>query len=165
MRQFERVDRPLSDPETRWTHAGAYRAEAGFQDPSLGWISVRAERHSGEVHAFVTPSSDAGEMVLDAHLGGLNAHLAKNDIHVHPVTIDATHESRPGLGFGAEAQQGFGGGTGHSNSGTSSERNRAHVPIEPGIRLVRSHESDQREFTSLPMNGMNSGGTYISLMA
>ena len=37
-------------PETpMWVHAGSHRAEAGFADPTLGWVGVRADSTIGQL--------------------------------------------------------------------------------------------------------------------
>jgi hypothetical protein len=74
-------------PTLQWTLAGSRRAEAGFQDESLGWVSVRAQAGAGGIHAVVIPASDAAGQVLNMHLAGLNARMTPQYEHLNPVTL------------------------------------------------------------------------------
>ncbi|WP_348261239.1 hypothetical protein P8935_15700 [Telmatobacter sp. DSM 110680] len=76
-------------PTSQWTLSGSRRAEAGFQDPSLGWVSVRAQAGAGGIHAVVIPASDAAGQVLNLHLAGLNAHLTPQYEHLNAVTMES----------------------------------------------------------------------------
>jgi len=80
-------------PISRWTLAGIHRAEAGFEDPSLGWVSVRAQAGAGGIHAVVVPASDTAAQVLNTHLAGLNAHITTQYEHLSTVTLAS---SEPG---------------------------------------------------------------------
>lgn len=99
-------DRQGLSPDQHWTHAGKRIAEAGFQDSTLGWVCVRAERDSTGLRAVVVPASHGAEKILSAHLSGLNAHLTANNILAAPVTISAAHESSMISSNGGENQRG-----------------------------------------------------------
>lgn len=97
-----------SGPETHplnWTHAGSRHAEAGYIDPVLGWVAVRADLHGGNVHASLSGSSADSAAVLGAQLAGLSAHLAEKQIAVEAVTVSAASGNGTGSG---EMQQGTG---------------------------------------------------------
>lgn len=74
---FAALDSAPNQPATTWLHANSRSAEAGFLDPSLGWVSVRADSTSAGVHASVVPSSTDAAQTLSTHLAGLNAHLTE----------------------------------------------------------------------------------------
>jgi hypothetical protein len=98
-------DLPLKHTEPQWIHAGTHFAEAGFQDPSLGWISVRATRDPTGLHAIVVPPSLEAERTLSMHLSGLNAYLANNQIDVSLVALSSHEDARQASSFGGDAQQ------------------------------------------------------------
>jgi len=125
------LDRSSLHPEQQWTHAGKRIAEAGFQDPSLGWVSVRAERDATGLHAVVVPASHEAGKMLSGHLGGLNAHLAATQIPVSTVTIAAAHE-----------------GSVNSSLGSGSHRGSPDSHRHQGSEAPRSQESDRAEVSS-----------------
>ncbi len=84
---FAALDAGTNTGAPSWVHAGAQHAEAGFQDPSLGWVSVRANVSGGAVHAALVPGSSDAAQALAGHLAGLNSHLAAEHMAVHPVTV------------------------------------------------------------------------------
>jgi hypothetical protein len=89
----------------KWVLAAGHRAEAGFQDPSLGWVSVRAQAGTGGIHAAVIPSSDAAAQVLGGHLAGLNAHIASQYEHLNPVTLSTSDAGWQNRDRGRETAQ------------------------------------------------------------
>jgi hypothetical protein len=99
------LDIPLKHPEQQWIHTGAHFAEAGFQDASLGWISVRATRDPAGLHAVLVPPSAEAERTLSEHLGGLNTYLVNNQIAVGAVALSSYEDARHTASFGGDAQQ------------------------------------------------------------
>jgi hypothetical protein len=158
------MNAPLTHLETRWLHTGAHRAEAGFEDPSVGWISVRAERDSNGVRAVLVAGSSNAEEVLNAHLGGLNAHLVSNHVALPPVTMSTEHGSRFESGFGGEAQQRNGGSERHADHEARSERVYRDGQADSTSGWFRAHHSVGAH-TLLPLRTIDSGGIYVSLMA
>lgn len=109
---FEALDSETTMGSPAWVHTGAQRAEVGFEDPSLGWVGVRAESAGGRVHAEVVPGSTDAAQALSGHLAGLNAYLAEHHAQVETVMV-TTPESRSadlagGGGGGEQMQQGAG---------------------------------------------------------
>lgn len=104
------------DPAYRTVqHGGRFQAEAGFQDPSLGWIGVRAETRAGALHATVLSSSTEAAQALSGHIAGLHAYLADRNAPVQSLTLvstgspgdqAATLDSREGTHQGAGNQGG-----------------------------------------------------------
>ena len=78
-----------------WIHVGAHSAEAGFEDPALGWIGVRADIGSGGVHASVVPGSAAAAAALGAHMAGLHSYLIDHHAGVETVML-ASPDSQSG---------------------------------------------------------------------
>jgi hypothetical protein len=92
---FAALDAGIGDRAANWNHAGPQHAEVGYMDPALGWVTVRADLHGGNVHAAVVGSSPDSATVLGAELAGLNAHLAEKRIPVESLTIGGalSHET------------------------------------------------------------------------
>jgi hypothetical protein len=111
---FTALDAETAPGTTAWIHAGSQRAEAGYQDPVLGWVGVRADASGAGVHASVVPGSADAAQALGGHLAGLNAYLAEHHTQVETVTLAAPEGHTAGLGAdesaGRNMQQGSGQG-------------------------------------------------------
>ncbi|HUX44026.1 MAG TPA: hypothetical protein VMV57_04675 [Terracidiphilus sp.] len=118
---FSAMDRGGGFSPEGWTHVGTHAAEAGYQDPTLGWVGVRAEVTSGVVHASLVPSSADAAQSLNGHLAGLNAYLADHHAAVGTVTL-AQPESR-WSGGGQTMGQGTGSGPGAGSGQTPGQGN------------------------------------------
>ena len=104
-----------------WIHAGPQQAEAGFQDPALGWVGVRADLGAGGIHAAILPGSDEAASLLGGHLAGLNAHLAAEQIPVDSLrVVTQTGSGSSGADYGGmpSGQQ----GTAYQGQGQSPEQ-------------------------------------------
>jgi hypothetical protein len=89
---FSALDGDTQAGSVSWLHTGANRAEAGFEDPTLGWVGVRADLGGGSVHASLVPGSAEAAQTLGSHLAGLNEYLAERHPAVATVTV-AGHEN------------------------------------------------------------------------
>jgi hypothetical protein len=130
---FAALDAGTSSAAPTWVHAGAAHAEAGFDDPALGWVGVRAELGSSGVHASLVPGSTDAALALSSHLAGLNAYLAEHHSEVSAVTLSApeNRSADPGAGndgagpahqeHGQPAQQGSGSERGSSARAGATE--------------------------------------------
>ena len=159
-------DQSSNSPQQQWIHSGPRFAEAGFQDPSLGWVSVRAERDVTGMHAvLVPPSHDAGR-ILSAHLSGLNAHLADYQIQISPVTMSARSEGLIDSGVGSGSQRDTAADREHGNGDPApgrEGRRAAGVSLSRSIRSL--YDRNRYESTSLRI-GINSlNGLHVSLVA
>lgn len=92
-------------PTPSWIHASAHSAEAGYQDPSLGWVGVRAEVSGGGIHAALVPGSADAAAVLSTHLAGLNSYLAEQNTAGATVTLAMSTDSQSYAGADQSAQQ------------------------------------------------------------
>ena len=117
---FPLLDADPGQPATRWTHASARQVEAGYQDPALGWVSVRADATPGGLHASVLPSSPEAAQALGAHLSGLNSFLA--DQHGGSVTASL---ASPDGSSSAAGQNGHAGAGQQNSSGEPSTAQQA----------------------------------------
>jgi hypothetical protein len=114
---FAALDSDASSPST-WTHAGTHRAEAGFQDPAIGWVGVRADLNGGGIHASLVPGSTVAAEALGGHLAGLNSYLTEHHSPVANVTLAHPEDQGGGLGQMNSSLGDNGGGNGASEQGT-----------------------------------------------
>jgi hypothetical protein len=88
-------------PSTTWVHAGTHQAEAGYLDPALGWVGVRAQVSGGTVHAAIVPGSAEAAQTLGTHIAGLNNYLAEHHSDFLHVTMTAPgHDDAGGAANG-----------------------------------------------------------------
>lgn len=111
-----------------WIHAGPHHAEAGFQDPALGWVGVRAESASGgTLHASLVAASPDAAQTLSTHLAGLSTYLTERHPELGNVSVAAQGNSTASWSgqsnMGQNGQSGGQGGSGqspvHPDSGSS----------------------------------------------
>ena len=86
---FAQLDQEHTTPLATWIHAGPHRAEAGYLDPSLGWVGVRAQNEAGVLHAAILPGSAEAAQALGQHMAGLNTYLAQHHAGMGPVGMTA----------------------------------------------------------------------------
>lgn len=70
-----------------WIHTGGIKAEAGFKDPTLGWVGVRAQVDAGGVHAAVVPSSAGASQALSGNMTNLSTYLTEHHSPVQTLTM------------------------------------------------------------------------------
>jgi hypothetical protein len=164
---FAALDADTLTGTPSWIHAEARRAEAGFQDPTLGWVGVRAEASGGIVHATLMPGSAEAAQTLGGHMAGLNAYLAEEHSSVATLTLAAPEGRESGLGAGQDANQDTNQGMtqgGGQNSPSESQSN-PH-PVVPAIATAAA-----REILGLTGNSgravgfTGNEGSHISVMA
>jgi hypothetical protein len=160
---FAALDADMNSSIPSWIHAGARRAEAGYQDPALGWIGVRAEVNGGGVHATLLPSSSEAAQVLGGHMAGLDAYLAAEHAPVRSLTLTTPGGREPGLASGQDLSQGMNQGSGQSDH--SEPKPSTLVPmaaIATSVSRVTPVQSGRLEHTAeIPRRG----GTHISVVA
>ena len=113
-----------------WVHASARHAEAGFQDASLGWVSVRAEASGAGVHATLAGGSAEAAQSLSGHVAGLRTFLEERQTPVQSI-----HVMQPGLGT-------MGGGT--SNGGHHGPHQQNTGQNDSAAGAVGTHNSLSR---------------------
>ncbi len=146
-----------------WIHLGGRSAEAGFEDPALGWVGVRADLNGGGLHAALLPGSEEAAQVLSAHLPGLSAHLLEGNAPVSTVTVEtpAGNGLAASVGHGLqqdaqgqESQSGAAFRDSHLRDELRADSNRAGLTLEKGTNeLSPAHWFD------------GTRGTQISVMA
>jgi hypothetical protein len=95
---FAAIDAGQAHAPTTWTMVGAHRAEAGFQDPSIGWVGVRAHGvGANTIHATVVPETAEAAQILGSHIANLNAYVAHESPHLAQISMSSP-EIGPGTG-------------------------------------------------------------------
>ncbi len=142
-----------------WLHAASRQAEAGFQDPALGWVGVRADLNGGIVHATVVTSSSEAAQALSGHLPGLSSYLTEQQTPVATLTVTTSGGSGLEAGVdqsmqqsaGQNAEQGAAAGSQQDSSAPASA-----LPLSPAI---------QSSGFDMAVHVGEGRGKYISVMA
>ena len=157
---FAALDARSGPGTVSWTHAGARSAEAGYEDPTFGWVGVRADLSGGAVHAAVLPSSIEAAQALGSHMSGLNSYLAGHHTPVETVTLAGPHGSETGMGTptnqGGAQNAGQDGSSGQDTGSQASSSAAVRPEMQPATAGDRSIE---QVLPALP------GGAHISVMA
>lgn len=153
---FAELDSGTTPASPSWIRAGAHSAEAGYQDPSLGWVGVRAEVSGGDIHASLVPGSADAAQVLSSHLAGLNSYLAEQHAPVATLTMSTSAESQRDAGAGQGAQQ----QEQNHGSGAQTQPATAAPASTAAARTAATADSD-----SGPIETVNPASRYVSVMA
>jgi hypothetical protein len=168
---FAALDAGAVPGKPAWVHAGAQRAEVGFQDPDLGWVGVRADLSGGGVHAALVPGSANAAVTLGGHLAGLNSYLAEQHTPVETLTLAAPENREAGLGAGQDMNQGMSQGFNQGESPHAGQGAGAESPTNrgPGVSSTSVAASQEVSAGIGRTDGMGfgqgSGGIHISVMA
>ncbi len=117
---FAALDFGTEGDTPSWIRSTGQHAEAGFQDPSFGWIGVRADLSGGSIHAALLPGSAEAAQALSGHLPGLSNYLAQEHSRVSTLTLDTAGgwgDGLAGSNTGQQPQQGTGEGQGRQVPG------------------------------------------------
>jgi hypothetical protein len=153
---FAALDSAMPLTGSRWAHPGAHHAEAGYLDPSLGWVGVRAELSGGSLHASIVPGSAQAADVLGAHLPALHAYIAQK--HGDSSTVGMTLEERGNAGSGGsqEAPQ-------HDQQSATPNHAAATLARPQATIAAASQSAATSASTGVPPRA--GGGRYISVLA
>jgi hypothetical protein len=161
---FAALDGDALSGATLWTHAGARSAEAGFEDPTLGWVGVRADLGAGGVHAAVVPGSAEAAQMLGSHMAGLHAYLSEQRSPVNTVTLASPSGLNTGSGQGTNEQMQQGHGRGDAERAPSPP-----AEVRPTGPLPGGTGSPESRLPAGSPNGFNPpqarAGTHISVVA
>ncbi len=168
---FAALDAESSSGPATWLHAGTRTAEAGFQDPALGWVGVRADASGGGVHASLVPGSAEAAAALGGHLAGLSAFLSEQHTPVDSLTLAATEDRSANSSMGQGAQQNMHQGT-HQEAGRETGQSQSSgQPSSPQASSPVMTAAAGREITASSGRAEStaqafvSSGTHISVMA
>jgi hypothetical protein len=158
---FAALDGDGTAPPTTWIHAGAHRAEAGYLDPALGWVSVRADAAGSTTHASIVPATAEAAQVLGAHVSGLSAYMAE-----HHGAATTVHMTTPD---GAQLGDGWNQGRGMGQQGGQEPGARQDAEAAAGSGTVQSAVPARAGVSPLAgLEGVSAGirpGATISLVA
>jgi hypothetical protein len=154
---FAALDAGRPSPPATWIHAGTRHAEAGFLDPALGWVGVRADAVGDRVHAAVVPDSAEAAQVLGTHLAGLNAFLSEQ----HGATITM------GSFDGGQSGQGGQGSSGNLRDQSGAETNGRETPRQGPESAPVIAAAHTPSIPAIPNAASATAGTamYISVVA
>jgi hypothetical protein len=150
-----------------WLHANAHSAEAGFEDPALGWVSVRAGMAAGGVHAAVVPGTAEAAQSLGAHMAGLNNYLSAQRTPVHTLTLaspgtDAGPQNGPSQN--GTAQHGQDSGARDSSGGQAGAQQAMHASVERFDPSAQVTNASSNAVLNAPLSSARVTGS-ISLIA
>jgi hypothetical protein len=150
-----------------WVHAGGRQAEAGFEDPALGWVGVRADLSGGSVHAALVPGSTEAAQALSGHLAGLSTYLSENHKTVATLTMAAPGNGGTDAGPDRSMDEGQNQGM-QQSGGERGEQSAATVPQSSAGASATISSAD----SSTQINGIDATlyardglGMHISVMA
>lgn len=126
---FRALDSGKTSVDPVWTHPSSNRTEATYQDPTLGWVRIRAQVNGTGVHAEIIPTSEAARRALSDQSSGLGSYLAEHQTRVDSWRLAPTEPildfgntrgtGEQGLAHGDHAQDGSG------NSGEDQPQSRS----------------------------------------
>ncbi len=146
-----------------WTQAGSRHAEAGFRDPDLGWVGVRADLSASGVHATLVPSSADAAQALSGHIAGLDAHLTEQHAQIASLSMASPGDGGIGSGAGQQMQQ----NADRNTQGNPQEnlQTRSEGVIHRPSSASRFSPAPQSESPDASSQGGAMRGTRISVMA
>ncbi len=142
-----------------WLHAASRQAEAGFQDPALGWVGVRADLNGGIVHATVVTSSSEAAQALSGHLPGLSSYLTEQQMPVATLTVTTSGGSGLEAGVDQNMQQSAGQNAEQDAAAGSQQGASAPASALPLSAAIQSSGFD------MAVHVGEGRGKYISVMA
>jgi hypothetical protein len=146
-----------------WIHASGQRAEAGFEDPVLGWVGVRADVAGGGVHAALLPGSAEAAAVLSTHLTGLGTYLSEQHAPVSSLTMAAPGQQGMESGVGQSLEQ----GPQQNDGGNSRAGQETGEPASAATHFEAASRTELAESSGVvpvdSMGGMR--GAHVSVMA
>jgi hypothetical protein len=161
---FEALDRQIDAPRAHWVSSSANRAEASFEDPTIGLITVRAHSDAAGVHASVVPGSIEAAQTLASHISGLNTHMASLHPDMHRVTLappsSTGNSSDPAGGMTREQ-----GRENHGDNQHSSGHPQSTTSTESDPFIAVHTQSELTTGNHLHAAASPLGGVHISVLA
>jgi len=168
---FAALDAGTTVGAPSWIHAGGRQAEAGFEDPALGWVGVRADLSGGSVHAALVPGSTEAAQALSAHLAGLNTYLSEQHTPVATLTMAAPGSSGIEAGPEHSWDQGMGQGMqqGRDQHGEQNPAEGFELGSQPSFASNVSSLATSGAASAIRIDATayarEGRGTHISVMA
>jgi hypothetical protein len=162
---FAELDAQDTTGKPTWIHAGTQRAEAGFQDPTLGWVSVRADTSGGGVHAQLVPGSADAAQTLGGHLAGLNAYLTEHHTPVETLTLSAPDGGWTGTGNEQSQGQNMQQGAGQQTRQDADSVSQSNMSGSSLVQRATSAAAIFQRGLDGSLEAARAGGVHISVMA
>jgi hypothetical protein len=118
--------------------------EVGVNDPSHGWVEVRAQGVLGQVSASLNAASPQAHAAIHAQLSGMAEYLAEREIGVHSLAVG--NESSGGMGAnpnGSFSGANTSGGSTRDAGEDGSEKNSDGNQMLPELRIGRNSFADR----------------------
>ena len=161
-RTFAALDDEIRAPSPVWIHAGGNKAEAGFKDPTLGWVGVRAQADASGVHAALVPGSFDASRTLSGDFPSLSAYLGEHHTAVQTLTLASPESSWAGENSGhpggMEGEQGNGHGRSDHQAGATHHEATSDAVAQSNFGLALDSSA------SLPLQDATEA-RYISVVA
>ncbi|MDR3741374.1 MAG: hypothetical protein P4L40_20335 [Terracidiphilus sp.] len=151
---FMALDSGRGIPAAKWSATGAHSVEAGYQDSSLGWVSVRALSAADGLHAAVVSGSSDAAQSLSIHLPELTTYLTANHTPVASLTVDACGANNAG-----ESNQ-----SGNAQAGSQQGRDSSGDRVGATSAAISSSRVSVSSGIDASMGTSLTGGTYISVL-
>ena len=133
---FSTLDSAPNGVRPEWRHASGTRAEAGFNDPALGWVGVRAEKSGTNVQATLVPGSEPAADALQGHVHGLSTYLSEQNAGVGKLTVAMPeHGDRGSAGGSGPDSNGHGNGGAFDQPTGEGGRQDGNAGAHPDARL------------------------------
>jgi hypothetical protein len=162
---FAELDAGSAVGAPRWTHAADHQVEAGFEDPALGWVGVRADMSGGSVHAVLMPGTADAAQVLSTHMAGLSAHLAEQHSQVSTLTMANSGTGDGGTGAGQSMQQGAGQDQNPGSGDSAHARWSPQTGTAGGVDVPAERTAVHSGATDAMLTPSGVRGAHISVMA
>ena len=157
---FAALDKEVRTIAPVWTSSN--KAEAGFRDPTLGWVSVRAQLDSTGVHATVVPASVDASLSLVGHLTSLSTYLSEHHTRIESLTL-APPESPAAPSSSSQAGDHAAGQREGQNQAFRSPAEAPENSRASFDSVVRKDEEPQETIEPIPF-GFADKGLHISLI-
>lgn len=140
---------------------GAHSLEVGYQDPTLGYVELRAHMAGGGVHALLGADSAASGVTLEGHLASLADWMHQRATPVESLTVvsslgredgggSITDGSTGRQGAGHSGQGAAGHGYGGGGSGSYSDQSNHTEPAMGSIAIEAIHPASNSEIATTP---------------
>lgn len=146
-----------------WIHTGGNKAEAGFKDPTLGWIGVSAQLDAGGVHASVVTASALASQALSSNMTNLSAYLDEQHTPVQSLTMATSESSWEGRN--ADNSSSTNAGQGNAQEGNSGQQQASSNSVASAVTVAQDRFIQTTDPIESSLAYLATGAKYISVIA
>ena len=146
-----------------WIHTGGNKAEAGFKDPTLGWIGVRAQVDAGGVHASVVTASALASQALSSNMTNLSAYLDEQHTPVQSLTMATSESSWEGRN--TDNPSSTNAGQGNAQEGNSGQQQASSNSVASAATVAQDRFIQTTDPIESSLAYLATGAKYISVIA